>query len=201
MKEPNVKSYLMPAEVAELLAVSVVSVRRLVEKGELKSITTSGGHRRFMYQDVIRYARKHGLTFNTPENSSYRIMIVDDAESFAKMLEEMLNNMPFQLEIEIATSGFQAGFKAKQNAPDLLLLDIWMPGISGIEVANTIKEDPETAGIRIIAITGRSDEESNERMKQAGAETVLQKPFTVDELIEAIGKDELESYRNRVSNS
>jgi excisionase family DNA binding protein len=199
MKTPKPKSYLMPAEVAELLAVSVVTVRNLVEKGELKSMTTAGGHRRFHYRDVIQYAKKHNLVLNLLESSSYRIMIVDDDEEYSKMLETMLRRLPFQLEIEIATSGFRAGFKAKQNVPDLLLLDIRMSGISGIDVASTIKDDPETSGVRIIAMTGYADDESSERMKQAGAETVLQKPFTAEELVAAIGESELKSYENKAS--
>lgn len=197
MKNSNVKSYLMPAEVAELLAVSVVTVRNLVEKGELKSMVTAGGHRRFHYNDIIQYAKNHNLVLNLSEKSSYKIMIVDDDEQFSKMLEAMLNSLPFQLEIETAINGFQAGFKAKQNTPDLLLLDIRMLGISGIEVANTIREDPETSGVRIIAMTGYEDDESSKRIKQAGAEKVLQKPFAVDELVEAIGENELEPYRNK----
>lgn len=197
MNNSNVKSYLMPAEVAELLAVSVVTVRSLVEKGELKSMVTAGGHRRFRYSDIIQYAKNHNLVLNLPEKSSYRIMIVDDDEQFSKMLEKILSSLPFQLEIETAINGFQAGFRAKQNTPDLMLLDIRMLGISGVEVANTIKEDPETSEVRIIAMTGYEDDESSQRIKQAGAEKVLQKPFSADELVEAIGKNELEPYRNK----
>lgn len=201
MKKSNVKSYLMPAEVAELLAVSVVTVRNLVEKGELKSMSTSGGHRRFRYKDVIQYARNHGLELNLQESNSYKILIVDDDEQYLKMLEMMLNGLPFQLEVETAKNGFQAGFKAKQNIPDLLLLDIRMSGISGIEVAGAIKEDPETAGVRIIAMTGYADDDMSREMKQSGAETILQKPFTKEELLQAIGEGELEYYEKKAGGS
>jgi len=189
------KTYLMPAEVAEMLAVSVVTVRSLAETGQLESFTTAGGHRRFRQKDVEQYALKNGLVLNRPTRTKYRVLIVDDDEPFARMLEKLVGTLPYDIEAEVAHNGFQAGFKAKQMVPDLILLDIMMPGVSGIEVTAALKEEPETNHIRIIGMTGGATENTEMRMISKGAEKVLRKPFDINELVDAIGEDELAQFR------
>jgi len=189
------KTYLMPADVAEMLAVSVVTVRSLAETGQLESFTTAGGHRRFKQKDVEQYALRNGLVLNRPTRTKYRVLIVDDDEPFARMLEKLLGTLPYGIEADVAHNGFQAGFKAKQMVPDLILLDIMMPGVSGIEVTTALKEQPETNHIRIVGMTGGATENTEMKMISKGAEKVLRKPFDVGELVDAIGEDELTQFR------
>jgi len=189
------KTYLMPAEVAEMLAVSVVTVRSLAETGQLDSFTTAGGHRRFKEKDVEQYALKNGLVLNRPTRTSYRVLIVDDDEPFGRMLEKLVGSMPYGIETDVAHNGFQAGFKAKRMVPDLILLDIMMPGVSGIEVTTALKEEPETNHIRIIGMTGGATADTELKMISKGAEKVLRKPFDIRELVNAIGEEELAQFR------
>ena len=181
-----------------MLAVTVVSVRSLAESGQLASFTTAGCHRRFRVRDVERYAKANGLTLNRPSRSSYRVLIVDDDKSFANMLGQLLTSLPYEIDTEIAHNGFQAGFKAKQGVPDVILLDIMMPGVSGIEVAAALKEEPETNHIRIIGMTGGATNSSETKMISAGAEKVLRKPFDIAELLEAIDEEELSQFSKHV---
>jgi len=185
----------MPAEVAEMLAVSVVTVRSLAETGQLESFTTAGGHRRFKEKDVEHYAMKNALVLNRPTRTNYRVLIVDDDEPFARMLGKMVSTLPYGIQIDVAHNGFQAGFKAKQMTPDLILLDIMMPGVSGIEVTTALKEEPETNHIRIIGMTGGATANTELRMISKGAAKVLRKPFDIKDLVNAIGEEELAQFR------
>lgn len=129
----------------------------------------------------------------------YRVLIVDDDETFSGMLKHMLESMPYEFDIDIANNGFQAGYKARQSVPDLILLDVMMSGVSGIEVVEALKEEAETRHIRIVGMTGGATRSRVARMVNLGAETVLQKPFTIDDLVTAIGEDVLQRFVKQIS--
>ena len=75
--------------------------------------------------------------------------------------------------------------KVAESRPDIILLDIMMPGLNGIEVCNRIKSDPRTRQARVIAMTGHFSDEIQRDVLAAGAETLLKKPFTTNELLDA----------------
>lgn len=129
----------------------------------------------------------------------YRVLIVDDDEVFSGMLKRMLESMPYYFEIDIANNGFQAGYKARQSAPDLILLDVMMSGVSGIEVVEALKEETETRQIRIVGMTGGATRSRVARMVNVGAEGVLQKPFTIEDLASAIGEEVLQRFAKPIS--
>ena len=75
----------------------------------------------------------------------------------------------------------------QQHKPDVVLLDVMMPGIDGIEVCRSLKSDPETAHIRVVAMTGYHSPELENKMLAAGAEVLLRKPFSSDEVLTQCG--------------
>lgn len=181
------KKYLTPNEVAEMLMVSPITVRQWAQKGWLKASTTVGGHRRFIYQDVEKFARERNLTMLSTENTVPRILIVDDDEQLAKFLIELLSSPDNQPQIEVACDGFDAGRKIQSFNPDILLLDLMMPGMNGFDVCHQLKNDPACKSIRIIAMTGYPTPENVERIITAGAEVCLSKPLDEKLLLETIG--------------
>lgn len=136
---------------------------------------------------------------NETSRSAYRVLIVDDDEMFSGMLKHMLESMPYEFEIDIANNGFQAGYKARQSVPDLILLDVMMSGVSGIEVVEALKEEAETRQIRIVGMTGGATRSRVARMVNVGAEQVLQKPFDIDDLVAAISEKVLQPFAKPVS--
>ena len=179
-------TYLTPTDVAKLLMVSPVTVRQWAQKGELKALTTPGGHRRFQYQDVVQFARSRNIALRPPEGSVRRILVVDDDDTFAKLLIRLCHELPDEVVTERAYDGFQAGQKVHSFKPHIILLDLMMPGLNGIDVCHSLKSDPATKSIRIITMTGFATEENVKRALDAGAETCLSKPFDIDELLKAL---------------
>jgi excisionase family DNA binding protein len=173
----NTKAYLAPNEVADLLMVSPVTVRQWAQKGMLDAMLTAGGHRRFTMEEVERFAKERGLTLFRPENEKIRILIVDDNDEFVSTLKDVIKNIDDEIELETAKNGF---------APDVILLDIRMPGIDGIEVCRFIKETPATRSIRVIGMTGFPGNGTVESVIDAGAEKCLTKPFGASELMDAL---------------
>lgn len=180
------KSFLTPNEVAKLLMVSPVTVRQWAQKGQLKAETTLGGHRRFMYQEVVRFAKTHGLAFNT-EQDEIKVLIVDDDEQLSKFLNELLIAKNKDVVVESVNNGFDAGTKIYSFSPTIVLLDLMMPDINGIEVCRRIKSDPSTRAMRIISMTGFHTPENVEKILNAGAEVCLAKPLNTQLLLDEIG--------------
>lgn len=184
------EAYLTPKEVARILMVSVAAVRHWAEKGELRARMTPGGHRRYIREDVERFAQKRNLQLHRPEQEAMRILVVDDDRQFAGCLGTLLKKFEGQVEVATAFDGFEAGLKLNEFHPDVVLLDIMMDGINGIEVCRKIKSHSSGEKIRVIAMTGYPSDENVGGMMEAGAEVCMQKPISRDELLHCLGLGE-----------
>lgn len=178
------KEFLTPNEVATLLMVSPVTVRQWAQKGMLDAQTTAGGHRRFAIDAVARFARERGI--NLP-GITERLLIVDDNRQFNGFLADLFGAEVPGLPIHQAFDGFEAGRAVQQHNPSVMLLDVMMPGVDGLEVLKSLKRDPETAGIRVIAMTGHHSDELERKMLAAGAEVLLRKPFSAEDVLRECG--------------
>ena len=178
------KDFLTPNEVASLLMVSPITVRQWAQKGILEAQTTAGGHRRFARRIVERFARERGIDI---PGSGERLLIVDDNRQFNDYLKALFSAQVQDLQVFSAYDGFEAGRLVQQHKPGIVLLDVMMPGIDGIEVCRTLKSDPETAHIRVVAMTGYHSPELENKMLAAGAEVLLRKPFSSDEVLTQCG--------------
>ncbi len=179
------KDYLTPAEVAEWLMVSPITVRQWADKGWLAALTTPGGHRRFARDAVEEFARERRLRFNRPASAA-RILVVDDDTQLAGYLHELLHTSLENCTVEIARNGFEAGQKVQIFRPGLILLDLMMPGMDGFEVCAHLRATPATQDIRIIAMTGFATVEYTSRIIAAGAELCFTKPLDAPALLAAI---------------
>lgn len=186
-KTKKQKSYLTPLEVAELLMVSPTTVRQLASEGKIRSSVTPGGHRRFQRMDVETFSRERGLTLQLPDDQTIRILIVDDDVDIASVLTRLLKRADPNIQTMTASSGFDTGRMVQEFRPHFLLLDIMMPGIDGIEVCKTIKQDPSSKAMRVIAMTGFYEDATVKRILDAGAELCLKKPFSTEALLSALG--------------
>jgi len=108
------------------------------------------------------------------------VLIVDDEYSGRETLQSVLEGEGYQL--ELAENGVQAIEKAKSILPDVILLDVMMPGMTGFEVCQRIRNDPQVAEIPIIILTALDDRESMLSALKAGADDFISKPFDRFEL-------------------
>jgi len=113
--------------------------------------------------------------------SDYKILIVDDVPSNVLLLKILLQNEKFQ--VCTANNGHQCIEVAKQDHPDLILLDVMMPDISGFDTAVILKSDATTADIPIIFLTALNSPSDLVRGFQVGANDLLTKPFNKEELV------------------
>jgi cyclic di-GMP phosphodiesterase len=122
----------------------------------------------------------YGIANNTMNKAPSRILIVDDEVRNLKLLDSMLK--PEGYEIETAMSGEQTLAAIAHRKPDLVLLDVMMPGMNGFQVAGKLKLDPATKAIPIIMVTSLDDRASRLSALNQGAEEFLTKPIDRAEL-------------------
>ena len=113
--------------------------------------------------------------------SEYKILIVDDVMSNVLLLKVLLTNEKFA--IATASNGRQALEQVEKENPDLVLLDVMMPDMSGFEVAQHLKSNPNTADIPIIFLTALNSTADIVKGFQVGANDFISKPFNKEELI------------------
>ncbi len=188
MRKTRQKTHLTPNEVAELLMVNPVTVRQWASRGLLRSLTTPGGHRRFLLNDVEEFARSRGATpVARRSGRPDRVLVVDDDPNICRSIADLIRRHAPHVETETACDGFEAGAKVESFRPHALVLDLMMPGMDGFEVCRRLRERPTLNHIRIVAITGFANAENVERVLAAGADACLPKPLDSDRLVAELG--------------
>lgn len=113
-----------------------------------------------------------------------KILLVDDEEGFLSLLKDALEIRGF--EIATATSAIEAGLELGSKRPDMILLDIKMPGINGIQACSAIKKNPVTLNIPIIAVSAISNESEIKEAYKAGITDYFIKPVDIEKLVKRI---------------
>ena len=112
------------------------------------------------------------------------VLIVEDNELNMKLFRDLLEAQDYQV-LE-TREGLQALTLARQHRPDLILMDIQLPEISGLEVTKWLKEDDDLRGIPVIAVTAFAMKGDEERIREGGCEAYLSKPISVMSFLETI---------------
>jgi CheY-like chemotaxis protein len=113
-----------------------------------------------------------------------RVLVVDDDDVIRQLITVNLELEGF--EVMTAFDGQDCLDKVKEIKPDVITLDIMMPRIDGWEAASRLRDDPETAGIKVVLLSARAQEADLQRGSRIGVDAYLTKPFDPDELIATV---------------
>jgi DNA-binding response OmpR family regulator len=113
-----------------------------------------------------------------------RILVADDDPIILRLLEVNLGLEGFS--VETALRGEDAMVRARETHPDLIILDVMMPGMTGHDVAGRLKDDPATADIPIVFLSARTQEEDRARGRELGVAAYITKPFDPGELVDIV---------------
>ncbi len=145
-------------------------------------------------------SKNMGLEWNGVVPS--KILIVDDSTDNIRLITEILNRQEEKYEVHSASDGLEAIDYIKMIQPDLIMLDVVMPGMDGFEVCNVIKSDERTRLIPIVMITALDSQQDRLRGLEAGVDDFVSKPFNVYELLARIKNLlKLRSYINELEHA
>jgi len=186
----NEKRFFTTSEIGKIFGVTRICVYKWIKDGKLPAIRVPGGKYRVLKKDLIEFIKKAGkdkyldLVSELVENK--KILIVDDDEKVLDVLKKYIENKNPDFKIYTADNGFDAGLIITKTHPAIVILDLLMPGMDGFEVCRKIKTAPSTKDIRVIAMTGYPDKENIEKIKEAGADYILEKPIDFEKLAKLI---------------
>ncbi len=112
------------------------------------------------------------------------VLVVDDSATDTHVLSQILQKNGYS--VQTASSGEEAITKAKREKPDLILMDIVMPGMSGFEATRTLSKDPDTAAIPVIVCSSKGQETDKAWGLRQGAKDYIVKPVNEKALIDKL---------------
>lgn len=115
-----------------------------------------------------------------------KILIVDDEVEFLKLIKDNLEMRG--LEVVTASSGVEAGLELAKAAPNLILMDVKMPGINGLQACEAIKRNPATKDLPIIIVSALADESDIKKAYKAGVADYFVKPVDIEKLVKRINE-------------
>jgi excisionase family DNA binding protein len=202
----NKKAVFTTFEVAKLCHVSPLSIINWVNAGRLAAFRTPGGHRRIRREDLFLFMRDNQLPI--PDelkrgSARRRVLIVEEERNLRDALAHHLTSRSRAYDVTTAATPFDAGRLLASQRPDVVVLDVRMPGLEGTEVCRTIKADAENAGTVIIATAVHHSEEAEARLVECGAACCLTKPLDPAALSEFIDNtiDEQDGTKSRKGRS
>jgi two-component system OmpR family response regulator len=188
------KTVFTTGEAAKVCKVSQQTIIRCFDNGTLKGFRVPGSRFRRIPRDLLfQFMQENGIPTDALESGKRKVLIVDDDEELVELLVDVFERDK-RFDIRTANNGFDAGMTVKEFRPDLVVLDVMLPDINGKEVCQKIRSDKSLEKVRVICISGMVEQDKIEDLKVAGANEFLQKPFTVDSLLDC-ACDQLEMER------
>lgn len=181
------KRTLTTGEIAQYCNVNFRTVIRWIKRGHMKAYQLPGrGDNRVEVGEFIRFLHKYNMPVPAEFQPRHtRVLIVDDDRAATHAIQRALRRAGF--ETEIALDGFSAGALLESFSPQVMTLDLSMPGLGGLEVLRFVRNHSRLSQTRVLIISGMSAERLGEAL-EAGADEALAKPFDNSELVERVSR-------------
>ncbi len=175
-------------EISQFCNVFITTVSNWVDEGKLPAYRTPGGHRRVKRPDLLAFLEKYGMPVPEELLGSHekKILIVDDNPETVEMLKSLLKTQNANYIIRTADNGFEAGKQVVSFHPDLLILDVVLPGWNGVQVCQNLRRDPATRDIRVVVMTGHDGVDSHKEFMRLKVDAFMQKPLRMSEFSEKV---------------
>ncbi len=177
----NTRRFFTTSEVARYCAVTNDGVLKWIKSGKLRAFATPGGPYRISLEDFRAFLGKFDIpvdeAFFRGSQKPRTVLVVDDEADIREIVRRILADLGPDLKIEEACDGYEAGIKIGSLQPDLIIMDVMMPRVDGLSLCRSIRQNPETRGVKVLAITAFPEHDNIRKMYDAGADLCLIKPL------------------------
>ena len=150
----KIKQNYTPNDVGSLLGVHHNTIKNWIKGKQVIAFQTVGGHYRVPRREVVRLIKNRGLPVpDELQGPMGLVYIVDDDEIIRRAMEDSLSE---DYEVYTFSNGFEALMQIGRLKPDLLVLDIFMPGIDGFEMVRKLRLDEKLTNLRVIGMSGKA---------------------------------------------
>lgn len=173
-------SLLTSYQVGSLLQVNPSSVNKWVKEGRIPAFRTPGGHRRIRARDLVSFLTQHEMPIphTLAAASRLRLLMVDDDTRQLEAASRLLLPVADQIELQTTDNGMDALILVGSFKPHIVILDIFMPGLDGLEVCRRLKAQPNSPTTQVILTSAQMNATLAEQCRKAGANTCQEKPLT-----------------------
>lgn len=176
-------------EVANICGVVNQTAINWIRSNHLKAFVTPGGQYRVYHDDLVSFMKDRGMKIPRALFGDDRsLIIVDDDEAFNNILLKFFEKELPNFSIYQSFDGFDAGMKMIKYKPYIVLLDLDLPGVSGKEICEKIKNDVTYNNPYVVIITGLQEDSVEDELKEKGADLVLKKPVDFAVLLEKLNE-------------
>ena len=177
----NGRRFFTTSEVAGYCAVTNDGVLKWIKSGKLRAFSTPGGHYRVSAEDFRTFLERFEIpideSFFRGKQKERAVLVVDDEPNIREIVRRLLKELDANLHVEEACDGYEAGIKIGSLKPDLVIMDVMMPRVDGISLCKSIRDNPTTNGVKVLAITAFPEQDNVKKMYDAGADLCLIKPL------------------------
>ncbi len=175
-------------EAADMLGISLRTAQLWAENGTLEAWKTEGGHRRITRASIERLladtprGEKGGQSGPREAKPGFTILVVEDEPDLLRLYQAHMNAWSLQPRVITASNGFHALVMIGKETPDMLVLDLNMPGIDGFRLLRALESMPGASSISLVVVSGLDDTDIRSRGGLPGHVPVLPKPIPFAEL-------------------
>ncbi|MBF0624632.1 MAG: response regulator [Magnetococcales bacterium] len=177
------EEFLSAPKAANLLGVALPTVHEWVKKGALRAWKTEGGHRRILKSSIDAMLRQREESLARPAaKKRLAMLVVEDDPIMTRLYQTMVAGWDFPVALETCPNGFEALLQVGREQPDIIITDLAMPDMDGFRMVRILRERPDLAAIRIIAVTALDDQEIERRGGLPPDVPLFRKPPPLDAL-------------------
>ncbi len=185
----NSKEVFTTHDVARILSVDMSTVIDWIDRKKISGYRTLGGHRRVKREDLLSFLKEHKMpSFENLKRRGPLVLVVEDDADLLKAMVRMVKARRPDAAVHEAGDGFLAGKRVQELRPDVVVLDLFLPGVDGFKVCEHIRRDPDLEGTRVLAVSGHDSPENRRRILRAGADVFLPKPLGLAQLGEEVDR-------------
>ena len=178
----KVKQNYTPNDVGALLGVHHNTIKNWIKGKNVVAFQTVGGHYRVPRREVVRLIKNRGLSVpDELQGPMGLVYVVDDDELIRRAMDDSLS---VDYEVYTFNNGFEALMQIGRLKPDLLVLDIYMPGIDGFAMVRKLRQDDKLVNLRVVGMSGKAV--SQEDARKAGFDEFYEKKEGMKIIVDAV---------------